>query len=88
MIQSIARRTARTAGTIAEFEDRFGQRLQGRAASHDVLLDKGWRGAPLVDLVREQLVPFVDLKSARVELNGPRRRGDGAGSAGHWTRVE
>ena len=71
VIQSIARRTARTAGTIAEFEDRFGQRLQGLAASHDVLLDKGWRGAPLVDLVREQLVPFVDPKSARVELNGP-----------------
>jgi two-component sensor histidine kinase len=71
VIQSIARRTARNAGTIEEFEERFGQRLQGLAASHDVLIDEDWRGAPLADLVRQQLVPFVDARSTRVEMAGP-----------------
>ena len=47
VIQSIARRTARTAATMKDFESRFGQRLQGLAASHDVLVRNSWQGAPL-----------------------------------------
>lgn len=71
VIQSIARRTARTAGTIAEFESRFERRLQGLAASHDVLVSKNWQGAPLGELVRQQLVPFVEIQTSRFELAGP-----------------
>ena len=71
VIQSIARRTARTAGTMEEFENRFERRLQGLAASHDVLVRKNWQGAPLAELVRQQLVPFVEVQSSRFELVGP-----------------
>jgi two-component sensor histidine kinase len=71
VIQSIARRTARTAGTMEEFENRFERRLQGLAASHDVLVRENWHGAPLADLVRQQLVPFVEIQSSRFEIAGP-----------------
>ena len=71
VIQSIARRTARSAGTMEEFERRFERRLQGLAASHDVLVRENWHGAPLADLVRQQLVPFVEIDSSRFELAGP-----------------
>jgi PAS domain S-box-containing protein len=71
VIQSIARRTARTAGTMEEFEGRFELRLQGLAASHDVLVRENWQGAPLAELVRQQLVPFVEVQSSRFELAGP-----------------
>jgi PAS domain S-box-containing protein len=71
VIQSIARRTARTAGTMEEFENRFERRLQGLAASHDVLVRENWHGAPLADLVRQQLVPFVGIQSSRFEIAGP-----------------
>ena len=71
VIQSIARRTARTAGTMQEFEGRFERRLQGLAASHDVLVRENWQGAPLAELVRQQLVPFVEIQSSRFELVGP-----------------
>ena len=71
VIQSISRRTARTAPTMEEFEGRFGRRLQGLAASHDVLVRNSWQGAPLAALVRQQLVPFEDSQSSRVELTGP-----------------
>ena len=71
VIQSIARRTVRTAGTMEEFENRFERRLQGLAASHDVLVRKNWQGAPLAELVRQQLVPFVEIQSSRFELVGP-----------------
>jgi two-component sensor histidine kinase len=71
VIQSIARRTARTATTMEEFEGRFGRRLQGLAASHDVLVDNSWQGAPLAELMRKHLEPFVDVQSSRLELGGP-----------------
>jgi PAS domain S-box-containing protein len=72
VVQSIARQTSRTTETLEDFESRFGQRLQGLAASHDVLVDGGWRGAPLADLIRQQLRPFVsDADGSRVTLAGP-----------------
>jgi PAS domain S-box-containing protein len=71
VIQSIARRTVRTAGTMEEFERRFERRLQGLAASHDVLIRENWHGAPLANLVRQQLVPFVEIQSSRFEVAGP-----------------
>ena len=71
VIQSIARRTARSAGSMEEFERRFERRLQGLAASHDVLVSNDWQGAPLADLVRQQLVPFAEIEGSRVELAGP-----------------
>jgi two-component sensor histidine kinase len=71
VIQSIARRTARSAGSMEEFERRFERRLQGLAASHDVLVSKNWQGAPLADLVRKQLAPFAEIQGSRIELAGP-----------------
>jgi PAS domain S-box-containing protein len=71
VIQSISRRTARTTTTMEDFETRFGQRLQGLAASHDVLVRNSWQGAPLADLMRQQLIPFMDVQSSRVEIAGP-----------------
>ena len=71
VVQAIAGQTARTGGSLEEFQDRFGRRLQGLAASHDVLVHEGWRGAQLADLVRQQLVPFVDAQSPRIEIAGP-----------------
>jgi hypothetical protein len=60
VIQSISRRTARTTSTMEEFESRFGRRLQGLAASHDVLVRNSWQGAPLGDLLRQQLLDLAD----------------------------
>ena len=71
VIQSIARRTARTVASMEEFESRFGRRLQGLAASHDVLVLNSWQGAPLADLMRKHLEPFVDVQGSRLELSGP-----------------
>ena len=71
VIQAIAGQTARSAGTLEEFETRFNQRLHGLAASHDVLVDQSWQGAPLADLMRLQLAPFVETDSSRLALSGP-----------------
>ena len=82
VIQSIARRTARTAGSMEEFERRFERRLQGLAASHDVLVSENWQGAPLADLVRQQLVPFAEIQEFAHRTCRTRRGRDGGSSAG------
>lgn len=71
VIQAIARQTARSSGTAEEFTRRFIQRLHGLATSHDILVDQGWQGAPLADLVRHHLAPFVEGDSSRLEYSGP-----------------
>jgi PAS domain S-box-containing protein len=72
VIQAIAGQTARTAGSIEEFENRFILRMRGLAASHDILVDQNWHGAPLRDLVRLHLAAFVDDEGSRLEVSGPR----------------
>jgi two-component sensor histidine kinase len=69
VVQAMAQQTGRTAHTFEDFQKRFGQRLQGLAASHDILVLQDWQGAPLADLVRDQLAPFVE--PARIEVSGP-----------------
>ena len=71
VVQAIAGQTVRTSDSTKDFELRFGRRLQGLAASHDLLVNEGWRGAPLAELVRQQLAPFVETGSSRIELDGP-----------------
>jgi PAS domain S-box-containing protein len=71
VVQAIAAQTGRSAGTIGEFQMRFSRRLQGLAASHDLLVHQNWQGATLSDLVRDQVAPFVETGSARVSAAGP-----------------
>ncbi len=71
VVQAIASQTARSAGTFEEFQQRFGQRLQGLAASHDLLVLQDWHGASLADLVRDQLAPFAEPGSTRIRASGP-----------------
>ena len=50
VVQSIAGQTARSVDTLESFEERFGERLRGLAASHDLMVEANWRGAALADL--------------------------------------
>jgi PAS domain S-box-containing protein len=72
VVQAIAGQTALTAGNLEEFEARFAQRLQGLAASHDLLVQEDWRGALLFDLARQQLALFAEAGGPRLTLSGPK----------------
>jgi PAS domain S-box-containing protein len=71
VVQSIAGQTARSVDTLESFEERFGERLRGLAASHDLMVEANWRGAALADLARQQLTPFADAGGPRLALDGP-----------------
>jgi PAS domain S-box-containing protein len=71
VVQAIASQTGRSAGTVDEFQARFSRRLQGLAASHDLLVHQNWQGATLSDLVRDQVAPFVEVGNMRLAVAGP-----------------
>lgn len=71
IVQSMARQTARSAQSLSEFENQYMQRLQGLAASHDLLVNQNWAGAALDELVRRQVMPFVEEKGANLAIAGP-----------------
>ncbi len=71
VIQGMARQTARHAGTIGNFLDLFGARLQALAQSHDLLVQQRWHSADLQDLVRGQLAHHLDSGKEQIAIEGP-----------------
>lgn len=72
VIVGIATQTARSNVSLEDFITSFSHRIQGLAASHDLLLQSDWAGAPLGELVAAQLAPFGGVDGKRVRANGPR----------------
>jgi two-component sensor histidine kinase len=71
IILSMASQTARSARTLPDFTARFTQRLQGLSHSHDLLLQRDWRGVSMLELAERQLQHFVDDETTRVSYVGP-----------------
>ena len=70
VVQSIAHQTS-ARGSPRSFARRFSERLQGLAASHDLLVSNAWQGVDLIDLVDSQLAHFRDLVRQRIRFDGP-----------------
>ncbi|WP_082767384.1 PAS domain S-box protein [Bosea sp. PAMC 26642] len=70
VIQGIAGQTIRSVENLADFKTRFTQRLQGIAATQDILVRQDWTGGDLRQLVTTQLELF-DLGEGRITLSGP-----------------
>ena len=71
VIQAMAGQTAKSAETVDVFRRRFGERLMGLAASHDLLVNQNWLGVSVENLVRGQLTPFLDPHDPRLRIHGP-----------------
>jgi two-component sensor histidine kinase len=73
VVQAVALQTARLGDPIS-FVARLFERINGLAASQDLLVKNEWQGVYVADLVEAQLAHFRDLFDARVLLDGPRAR--------------
>ncbi len=71
VIQAMARQTARHAGSVDGFLNRFGARVQALAASHDLLVRESWYGASINELIRSQLAMYLDREDEQVAIDGP-----------------
>jgi PAS domain S-box-containing protein len=71
VVQAISWQTAQKSLDLKDFEQRFTQRLEALARSHDLLVKREWQGVVLEDLVRAQLEPFLDSAKDRLATHGP-----------------
>jgi two-component sensor histidine kinase len=71
IIQALAHQTARYADSIEGFLGQFTARLQALSRSHDILVQEGWHGAYLDDLLRSQIGPYVDQERPQASWEGP-----------------
>jgi len=71
IIQAMAQQTGRHSSNYRDFTARFNERLQGLAASNQLLVRQDWKGTPLDDLVRAQVKPFIESDLNSLEVGGP-----------------
>ncbi len=74
VIQAIARQSAATSTSSADFLERFSARLQSLAESHDLLVRDSWRGSSMPEIVRSQLGHYSDLIGTQIEVSGDAMR--------------
>ena len=73
VVKAVARQTAKHSSP-AIFVDTLSKRIDGLAASQDLLVKNQWRGIEVAHLVEAQLAHFKDLIGTRVLLDGPAAR--------------
>jgi PAS domain S-box-containing protein len=72
IVAAMARSSADSQRSFAEFEAEFSARLRGLAKSHDLLVGEEWKGASLHQLIRDQLRSFVGSSGQnRISISGP-----------------
>ncbi|MEQ1698334.1 MAG: PAS domain S-box protein [Hyphomicrobiaceae bacterium] len=71
VIDAMARQTVRSADSLADFEKRFSSRIQGLAASHDLLVSQNWAAASLRELISKHIQIFSGDIHSRLESSGP-----------------
>src|SRR6267142_2410104 len=70
VIQALAVTAAKDCNDVNEFVRSFASRLQGIARANSVLTSHAWRGASLMELLKQGLVPYEDAHG-RIDLEGP-----------------
>jgi two-component sensor histidine kinase len=70
LVQAIIRQTARDIDPDT-LVDKLCERIEGLAASQDLLVHNEWRGVDLADLVCSQFAYLKDLIGQRVVIDGP-----------------
>ncbi len=68
LVQAIARQTG--GGSTDEFKHRFFDRLRALAAAQDLLINEGYTGLDMRELLTSQLAHFADLVGERVVIEG------------------
>ncbi|MCF3641419.1 GAF domain-containing protein [Rhizobium sp. TRM95111] len=69
MLQSLARQTLRQTSNPAEFMEAFAGRLQAISEGHGLLSDHEWGTIRLNELLRAQLLPYVEDYDRQIEIH-------------------
>jgi len=70
-VQSIASQTLQRSGSLEGFKAAFNGRLLALASAHDLLVDEGWAGSDMRQLVGRTLEPYLAV-GERIRVHGPK----------------
>lgn len=70
-VLSIAALTRRRSTNIDDFTESLTARIRALSATHDLLSQSDWSDAPLGEIVRSELAPYMDGSESHVVMNGP-----------------
>jgi two-component sensor histidine kinase/CHASE1-domain containing sensor protein len=70
-VLSIAALTRRRSTNIDDFTDSLTARIRALSATHDLLSQSDWSNAPLGEVVRSELAPYMEGKDSHVSMSGP-----------------
>jgi two-component sensor histidine kinase len=70
-VQAVLGATARSSESIAEFSTAFAERVQSLAKTHDLLTEDYWQSASLERMLRNELDPYREGSTRRVQIDGP-----------------
>jgi len=71
-VQSVASHTLLQTDSLESFKIAFIGRLRALARGHDLLVEEGWAGADIGQLVRQTLKPYRTNNSEHIVADGPR----------------
>jgi two-component sensor histidine kinase/CHASE1-domain containing sensor protein len=70
-VLSIAALTRRRSHDIDDFNESLTERIRALSATHDLLSQTDWSNAPLGEIVRSELAPYMDDHASHVQMSGP-----------------
>jgi two-component sensor histidine kinase/CHASE1-domain containing sensor protein len=70
-VLSIAALTRRRSANIDEFTESLTARIRALSATHDLLSQSDWGNAPLGEIIRSELAPYMDGSDSHVRMGGP-----------------
>ena len=69
LVQSISTRTIATSRDLADFKQRFFQRVAALAATQDLLSERAWTSVSIAQLLEAELAPYLSPRNPRVQLD-------------------
>lgn len=69
-VQAVAQQTAANATDLESFNESFLARLLALSNTHNLLAREAWNGAPLADIINNELAPYRNGDGLRVQLHG------------------
>ncbi|VWX53960.1 CHASE domain-containing protein [Novosphingobium sp. 9U] len=70
-VLSIAALTRRRSTDIDDFTESLTSRIRALSATHDLLSQSDWSNAPLGEVVRSELAPYMEGNESHVVMSGP-----------------
>jgi len=70
VVLSLINQTRRNSKTYEEFVSNFNTRIRALANVHELLAANNWSGATFTSILSNTLVPFIDLSSSKISLDG------------------